>query len=824
MKGTFTAYAIRLLLLIITTYVSKGFGQILSYANATNGSLNSVAANATGTGLLRVNGAAASGSCSTGFSSNNFSGTTIYSSSLAAVEVSVTPKSGFSLNVTGFTVDLNRSSTGPASIRFAYSANGGSSWTAQGSNQTNRTGACGKTRTLSWSTSVSVIAPATLKFRIYGFNAKKASGTEQILNLKINGTVSASSSCGIASGLSGTNITSSSATLDWSDVSGATGYNIQYRKTGTATWANTTSTTSSKAVSGLASSTTYEFQVQTVCSGGTSVFSSSATFTTSASTACGVATVYPAFNITSSSASFDWSDVSGAIGYNIQYRKTGTTTWTSTTSTTSSKSVSGLTPSTTYEFQIQTICSGGTGAFSSSRTFTTSASTACGVATGLTGTSITSSSATLDWNDVSGATSYNIQYRKTGSTTWTSTTSTTSSKAVSGLASSTSYEFQVQTVCSGENSAFSSPGTFTTLSSGGASVPTPDHVVILILENRSYSQIIGSSAAPRINALANDPNSALFTQSYGIEHPSQPNYLDFYSGSNQGVTDNNIPAGIPFTTPNLGRSLINASRSFITYSEDLPSVGYNGATSGAYVRKHNPVTNWMGTGTNQVPATTNQPFTAFPSSTNYASLPTVCYVVPNLNNDMHDGSITTGDNWMYNNLNNYIQWAKTHNSLFILTFDEDNGSEGNRVVTIFTGPMVAGGQYSGHIDHFNVLRTIEDMYKLPYAGNASSPITNCWKSPVARPAIITSSNVQNKVTVYPSPAASWVNFNFSKLPTSPVLIKVFDMAGKLEGQYQVPKTQNFKINVERFSGGNYYYNIIEDNLLLHSGIFLIKRN
>src|SRR6266498_5233602 len=711
MKNNFTAHTVTLMLLIITANTNESFGQILSYTNAPNGSLSSVAANATGTGLLRVNGAAVSGlPCNTGFSTSNFSSTTTYSSSLAAVEVSVTPNLGFSLNVTGFTADLNRSGSGPVSIRFAYSTNGGSTWAAQSSNLSSHSGPCGKTYTLLWATSVSVNAPATLKFRIYGFNANKTSGTEQILNLKIIGTVSSSvSSCGVASGLSAINITSSSATLDWNDVSGATGYNIRYRKTGTSTWTNATSTTSSGAVSGLTSSTTYEFQVQTVCSGGT------------------------------------------------------------------------------------------IGAFSSSATFTTTAP-ACGVTSGLSAINITSSSATLDWNDVSGATGYNIRYRKTGTSTWTSTgtTSATSSVAVSGLASSTTYEFRVQTVCSGgTTSAFSSSATFTTLGSGASGVPAPDHVVILILENHAYSQIIGSSAAPHINALANDASSALFTQSFAIEHPSQPNYLDLFSGSNQGVTDDNVPLGTTITscggtgafiTDNLGKQLINTGLSWATYSEDLPCVGFEGATSNAYARKHNPAANWQGPGINQIPSTANQPFSAFPSD--FTQLPTVCYVVPNQNNDMHNGTdpsrITIADNWMYNNLNDYIQWAKTHNSLFILTFDEDDGSHNNHIVTIFAGPMVAGGKYSEHIDHFDVLRTIEDMYGLPYAGKASSAttITDCWTSGVSSVSStnISSADAAAKVTVYPNPATSSINFRLSKLPSSPVLIRIFDIAGRVVGQ------------------------------------------
>src|ERR1043166_2724043 len=133
-----------------------------------------------------------------------------------------------------------------------------------------------------------------------------------------------------------------------------------------------------------------------------------------------------------------------------------------------------------------------------------------------------------------------------------------------------------------------------------SSTPTPDHVVLVILENHHYNQIIGSASAPYINSLANDSFSALFTHSFAIEHPSQPNYIDLFSGGNQGVTNDFVPANIPFSTPNLARQLLDAGKTFVTYSEDLPSQGYNGGSSGAYARKHNPVANWMGTGKNPV--------------------------------------------------------------------------------------------------------------------------------------------------------------------------------------------------------------------------------
>jgi hypothetical protein len=119
-------------------------------------------------------------------------------------------------------------------------------------------------------------------------------------------------------------------------------------------------------------------------------------------------------------------------------------------------------------------------------------------------------------------------------------------------------------------------------------VPRPDHVVIVIEENHSYSEIIGSPDAPYINSLA--AKGAVFTQSYAVTHPSQPNYLDVFSGYNQGVTDDSCPHY--FITDNLGLYLLNASLTFAGYSEDLPSVGSLVCTSGAYARKHAPWVNF----------------------------------------------------------------------------------------------------------------------------------------------------------------------------------------------------------------------------------------
>ena len=254
-----------------------------------------------------------------------------------------------------------------------------------------------------------------------------------------------------------------------------------------------------------------------------------------------------------------------------------------------------------------------------------------------------------------------------------------------------------------------------------SSLFTYDHIVVVMEENKGYSQIIGNASAPYINALA--AGGALFTNSFGITHPSQPNYLEFFSGSNQGVTTNTTPSGT-FSTANLGSQLLAAGYTFNGYSESLPSSSFNGDNAGGadgYWRKHNPWINFS-----NVPQASNHPFTDFPSD--FSTLATVSIVVPNQGNDMHNGTPATGDSWLAGNLGAYATWALSNNSLLIVTFDEDDGSEGNRIVTIFYGAGIVPGTYSQLITHHNVLRTIEDLYGLPYAGGAASasPITSVF--------------------------------------------------------------------------------------------------
>src|SRR5439155_882763 len=204
---------------------------------------------------------------------------------------------------------------------------------------------------------------------------------------------------------------------------------------------------------------------------------------------------------------------------------------------------------------------------------------------------------------------------------------------------------------------------------GWAQIPRPDHIVVVIEENHDWSQVIGSGLAPYIDSLASDTgvngHTAAMTRDFdtAVAMPSQPNYLQLFSGDNQGCVNDTFPiVGSPFITPNMARELLNAGFTFIAYSENRLGQGYT--------PRHDPSRNWEGTGTNQIPAFTHADFSVFPSS-NFTALPTVSYVIPTVCNDMHSqcnptpDKITVGDTWLHNHMDNYIQWCKIHNSMLI---------------------------------------------------------------------------------------------------------------------------------------------------------------
>ena len=167
--------------------------------------------------------------------------------------------------------------------------------------------------------------------------------------------------------------------------------------------------------------------------------------------------------------------------------------------------------------------------------------------------------------------------------------------------------------------------------------------------------------------------------------------------------------------------LIASGLSVVGYSESMPSAGYLGCGSGGYARKHNPLADFAATSG----SAHNKPFSAFPGP--FTSLPRVSLVVPNLLNDMHDGSVARGDAWLKTHIGPYATWALTHNSLLIVTWDENNGAAGNQILTLFEGQHVRAGRYATNVNHYSVLHTVEAAFGLPPLGVAGAPITTIWK-------------------------------------------------------------------------------------------------
>jgi len=266
-----------------------------------------------------------------------------------------------------------------------------------------------------------------------------------------------------------------------------------------------------------------------------------------------------------------------------------------------------------------------------------------------------------------------------------------------------------------------------------AGLPVYDHIVIVVEENKDYEDIIGNPDAPYINGTLKREGANL-TQMYAEEHHSQGNYFWLFSGSNQNVGFNDHIPPHPIEASNVGEQLIRAGHSFKGYAEDLPTIGSLVIQSDLYARKHVPWISFSNipNGTT-VANSSNLRFQDFPSD--YSTLPTLAFVIPNLVNDMHNAvlpsSMRAGDTWLREHLDGYYTWAKQHNSLLILTFDEDShGPQGltnpadvdpekkNHIVTILAGAHIKPGDYPEEkgVTHVNLLRTLEAMYKLKKSG------------------------------------------------------------------------------------------------------------
>ena len=237
--------------------------------------------------------------------------------------------------------------------------------------------------------------------------------------------------------------------------------------------------------------------------------------------------------------------------------------------------------------------------------------------------------------------------------------------------------------------------------------PTFDHVVLVVEENHSYADVIGSSDMPYLNSLAS--KYGLATQYFANAHPSLPNYLVLTTGQMEALTD--TFAGT-INDDSVVRELTKAGKSWKAYIESIPSAGYTGADAGLYARRHNPFVYLSDVDSSSSEASNVVPFTQFATDLASNALPQYSFIVPNLDDDAHNGSLPQADAWLQANIDPLIANPAFQSSgLLIITFDEGDQSDishgGGQVATLLIGSKVKPGyQSKTFFQHESTLRLV----------------------------------------------------------------------------------------------------------------------
>lgn len=271
--------------------------------------------------------------------------------------------------------------------------------------------------------------------------------------------------------------------------------------------------------------------------------------------------------------------------------------------------------------------------------------------------------------------------------------------------------------------------------SSRSSVPPLQHVVLVIMENKTYDEVRTQPYVASLMQLG-----ATLTNESAIAHLSQPNYLALWAGGTLGVTTDDCPApGAPFSAANLGQACEAAGLTWRTYSENLPAAGSAvcSADSDLYVRRHAPWTDFT-----NLDHTRERPFSDLAGDLASNSLPALAVIVPNDCHNSHDSatpgcSVADADNWLEENLPPLIEALGPDDAL-ILTWDEGSATD-SHILTVIVGPRVTHGvTYDGPVTHYTVLRTICDLLHIPAIGAASSetPVSGIWSGEVSAPHVV----------------------------------------------------------------------------------------
>ena len=233
------------------------------------------------------------------------------------------------------------------------------------------------------------------------------------------------------------------------------------------------------------------------------------------------------------------------------------------------------------------------------------------------------------------------------------------------------------------------------------------------MENKNSTSVIGSPEAPYLNDLANGCGQA--TEYHGVAHPSLPNYLAMTGGQTFGVTDDKNPRAHKISAPTIFAQLGSNWRS---YQESMTTPCQKSGGGPLYAVKHNPAayfTSLTSCATNDVPLPAAPAFDA-----------AFTLITPNLQHDMHDGTVRQGDDWIAGFVPKVLtspQYQAGSLALFIV-WDENDGpnhAASNHVPMIVVDPSIPAGTLCGStMDHYDLLATWQDILGLPRLANAAS--------------------------------------------------------------------------------------------------------
>lgn len=265
-----------------------------------------------------------------------------------------------------------------------------------------------------------------------------------------------------------------------------------------------------------------------------------------------------------------------------------------------------------------------------------------------------------------------------------------------------------------------------------STTPPLGHIVVIAMENHSYSDVVGSPSMPYYNSLINQ--YGLTQNFFGNIHGSFPDYAMLTTGELITTAGWGLPNDFPISIDNLVRELSAAGKTWTVYAENLPSAGYTGGDSYPYVKRHNPFAYMSDVLNSSTVAANMVPFSPqFANDVASNTLPNFSFVVPNAEDDAEDcpgGASSCADS---TKLSNADQWLQTNigpllsnpdfqkDGLLIIWWDEGNAADtvngGGRLAVTLVGPTIKPGFRSTTMyRHENVLRTIAEGLGLGFPG------------------------------------------------------------------------------------------------------------